>query len=114
MTITTGMVEAVATTPRILTEISRLEESLQSIEAEMKSLAEHLRIFDQKNISGVEDLGRLDMLRTNMEQCKATLEEHARWSQLVREAKSFLENGGRLIDSADRLVLQRRVACVCE
>ena len=35
-------------------------------------------------------------------QCKATLEEHARWSQVVREAKNFLESGGRLSDSADR------------
>ena len=34
-----------------------------------------------------------------MGQCKATLEEHARWSQLVREAKNFLESGGRLADS---------------
>jgi len=37
-----------------------------------------------------------------MEKCKATLEEHAQWSQLVRETKSILEGGGRLSDSADR------------
>ena len=59
-------------------------------------------------MAGVEDLSRLDTLKSNMEKCKATLEEHARWSQLVREAKNILESGGRLADSADRIETMHR------
>lgn len=104
-----GMVEAMSTMPRILSDISRIEESLKGVNTEMESLAVQLRAFDQKNISGVENLSRLDTLKTNMEKCKATLEEHARWSQVVREAKGFLESGGSLTDSADRRVVTPRV-----
>lgn len=99
----TGMVEAMGTMPRSLSEINRLEDQLKSVQDEMTSLSEQLALFDQKNVAGVEDLSRLDTLKTNMEKCKATLEEHARWSQVVREAKNFLEGGGRLADSADRI-----------
>ena len=98
----TAMVESMSTMPRIVSEITRTEEQLRAIEAEMKSLSEHLSSFDQRNVAGVEDLSRLDTLKSNMEKCKATLEEHARWSQLVREAKVIMEGGGRLSDSADR------------
>ena len=98
----TAMVESMSTMPRILSEITKTEEQLHSVETEMKSLSNQLNSFDQRNVAGVEDLSRLDTLKSNMEKCKATLEEHARWSQLVREAKSFLEGGGRLSDSADR------------
>ena len=68
----------------------------------MKNLSSQLNNFDQRNVLGVEDLSRLDTVKVNMEKCKATLEEHARWSQLVREAKSLLEDSGRLTDTADR------------
>lgn len=98
----TAMVESMSTMPRILSEISKTEDQLRTIEAEMKSLSQQLNSFDQRNVAGVEDLSRLDTLKTNMEKCKATLEEHARWSQLVREAKIIMEGGGRLSDSADR------------
>ena len=64
-----------------------------------------MRTFDQRNVSGVEDLSRLDTLKSNMEKCNATLEEHARWSQVVREAKAILDGGGSLTDSADRCAI---------
>eukprot|EP01035_Chromulina_nebulosa_P017938 gene17938-23562_t len=99
----TGMIESITTMPRILSEITRLEETLVSIDNEMVDLALQLKKLDQRNVTGIENLSRLDTLKSNMETCKATLEEHARWSQLVREAKSYLESGGRLIDSADRI-----------
>lgn len=99
----TGMIEAVTTMPRILSEISRLEDTLVIIDSDMNDLTNQLQSLDQRNVAGIEDLSRLDILKTNLENCKATLEEHARWSQLVREAKTFLEGGGRLSDSADRL-----------
>jgi hypothetical protein len=99
----TGMVEAMTTMPRVTTEVNRIEDILKNVESEMQSLALQLKMFDQRNVSGVEDLSRLDTLKSNMEKCKATLEEHARWSQLVREAKNFLEGGGRLSESADRI-----------
>lgn len=50
----------------------------------------------------------MDVLKSNMEKCKATLEEHARWSQLVREVKTLLEGGGRLADCADRIEVMIR------
>lgn len=96
------MVEAMSTIPRVLAEVGRIEEILRNVDGEMTTLATQLRTFDQRNVAGVEDLSRLDTLKSNMEKCKATLAEHARWSQLVREAKTFLEGGGRLADSADR------------
>jgi len=98
----TGMVDAISAIPRAMTEVSKLEETLQQVDTEMKALAVQLKSLDHRNVSGIEDLSRLDTLKTNMENCKSTLEEHARWSQLVREAKTFLEGGGRLTDSADR------------
>ena len=99
----TGMVEATTIMPRIQGEVSRIEDILHSLETEMSALATQLHAFDQRNVAGVEDLSRMDTLKNNITKCKATLEEHARWSQLVREAKTFMEAGGRLSDSADRL-----------
>lgn len=97
------MIEAVAMMPRTLAEISRTQDIIKNLDAEMADLAKQLYEFDQRNIAGVEDLSRLDTLKLNMEKCRATLEEHARWSQLVREAKAMIETGGRLSESADRL-----------
>jgi cell division FtsZ-interacting protein ZapD len=96
------MVEAMTTMPKVLSEVARIEDVLKSLESEMSSLASQLKAFDQRNVAGVEDLSRLDTLKSNMEKCKSTLEEHARWSQLVREARAFMEGGGRLSDTADR------------
>ena len=115
----TGMVEATTIMPRILGEVSRIEDVLKSLEAEMGSLGEfaikkhdivsttqlqptilprnsddhfflfffpvhvhvatQLQAFDQRNVTGVEDLSRMDTMKTNIEKSKATLEEHARW-----------------------------------
>ena len=96
------MIDAAAMMPRCLSEVSRTQGILKTLDSEMASLATQLQEFDQRNINGVEDLSRLDTLKLNMERCKATLEEHARWSQLVREATSLLDSGGRLSESADR------------
>lgn len=98
------MVEAVAMMPRTLAEISKTQDIIKSLDAEMAELATQLHEFDQRNIGGVEDLSRLDTLKLNMEKCRATLEEHARWSQLVREAKSMIESGARFSESADRFI----------
>jgi septal ring factor EnvC (AmiA/AmiB activator) len=98
----TAMVESMSSMPRVLSDTARLEEQLVSIENEMKNLSNQLNAFDQKNVVGVEDLSRLDTLKSNMEKCKATLEEHARWSQLVREAKNLLDADGSLTESADK------------
>jgi hypothetical protein len=99
----TSMVEAMSSTPRLLSDISRIEDKLQSFEEEMKNLSVQLRTFDQRNVAGVEDLSRLDTLKSNMEKCKSTLEEHARWGRLGHEAKSFMQGGGKLSKSADRI-----------
>ena len=104
----TAMVDAVTTMPRVLSEVVRVEEILRSVDSEISDLASQLRTFDQRNVHGVLELSRLDTLKNNMERCKGTLEEHARWDQLVREAKAFLQGGGRLAESADRLATMRR------
>lgn len=62
------MVEAMTTMPRVLSDVSRIEDVLRNIETEMKSLAVQLRTFDSRNVAGVEDLSRLDTLKNNMEQ----------------------------------------------
>jgi len=103
-----GMIDAVATMPRVLSEVARVEDILRSVDREMSELAGRLRTFDQRNVQGVLELSRLDTLKSNMERCKGGLEEHARWGQLVREAKAFLQGGGRLADSADRVATMRR------
>lgn len=48
-----------ATMPRILAEIIRVEDQLKSIELEMNTLTEQLNSLDQRNVAGVEDLSRL-------------------------------------------------------
>lgn len=80
-----------------------METALKSVDEEMNVLTAQLQSFDEKYVAGVEDLSRLDTLKVNMERCRAMLEEHSRWSQLVREARSFLEGRGRLSESADRI-----------
>jgi hypothetical protein len=90
----TAMVESMSTMPRILNEIKKIEVQLNLTENEMNSVSTQLNTFDERNFSGVEDLSRLDMVKTNMERCKSTLEEHAQWSQLVREAQGLINDHG--------------------
>ena len=52
-------VESMATMPRILAEINRVEDQLKAIEFEMATLTEQLNSLDQRNVAGVEDLSRL-------------------------------------------------------
>lgn len=101
----TSMVESMSTMPRLLSDISKIEDQLKSTENEMKKLSLEIVTFDQRNVAGVEDLSRLDLMKTNIERCKATLEEHARWSMLVREAKSQLESGSNRSQTAERYML---------
>lgn len=100
----TAMVESMSTMPRLVAEINRLDDQLKAIHAEMKNLSDQINTVDKKSLTGVEDLSRLDSLKSSLERCKSTLEEHARWSQLVREARQLLESGGTLSETADRLV----------
>ena len=75
------------TMPRILSDVSRIEEVLKNIETEMQSLATQLRTFDLRNVAGVEDLSRLDNLKNNMEQVGADLrtvrQSHANASKQI-------------------------------
>ena len=93
------------TMPRVLSEIDEVESILKKIHSEMLNLSDQLSAFDENNLSGIEDLSRLDALKSNMENCKATIEEHARWSQLVRESKYLIEECDNLSESAARLGL---------
>lgn len=96
------MVDAIAGMPRAVSEVARMEEALRSVDSELLILTNQMASFDDKNAAAVEELSRLDTLKINIEICRGTLEEHARWNQLVREAWLLLENGGRLSDAADR------------
>lgn len=100
--IETAMVDSMNTIPRLLAETHRYESQLKSLQEEMDLLSNQLNFFDKRNVTGVEDLSRLDLLKTNMESCKYTLEEHTRWNKLVRETKNLLEGGGKLSSSAER------------
>jgi chromosome segregation ATPase len=100
----TAMIETMSSMPRMMNELTRLEDQLKSVQKEMKSVEESIRkAEDKKALSGLEDLSRLDQLKSNMEKCKSTLEEHARWNQVVREARQLLETGGTLSETADRI-----------
>lgn len=96
------MVDAITSMPRVAAEVGRMEEALRNVDTELLYLTNQLASFDDKNATAVEELSRLDTLKLNIETCKGTLEEHARWNQMVREAWLLLENGGRLSDAADR------------
>lgn len=95
--------DGIANIPKTLNEIVKIQEVIKSLDEEMANLSTQLYEFDQRNISGVEDLSRLDTLKLNMEKCRATLEEHSRWNQLFREATTMIESGGHLIETADKL-----------
>jgi hypothetical protein len=100
----TAMMESMSTMPRMVSEINRLQEQLGSVQEEMKVISDHIHSVDDRSVAGVEELSKLDYIKTNMEKCRATLEEHARWSQLVREARTLLEGGGgELSETADRI-----------
>lgn len=99
----TSMVESISNMPRMVNEISRLDERLQYIQKEMNSISDHIHSVDKKSVHGVEELSTFDHLKRNMENCKSILEEHARWNQVVREATYLLESGGILSETAKRL-----------
>ena len=71
-----GMLESMSMTPRLMSEVTRITEVLKGFEEEMHDLSGQLLSFDQRNVAGVEDLSRLDTLKSNMENCKTILEEH--------------------------------------
>jgi DNA repair exonuclease SbcCD ATPase subunit len=79
-----------------------MEEVLKNLDDELARLSEQIATFDTKNATGIEELSRLDTLKSNIETCKGTLEEHARWNQVVRESWALLESGGHLSETADR------------
>ena len=88
--------------------VDRIEAVVKSLVDEMAELATHLTDFDAKNASGVEDLYRLDILKTNLESCRNILQQHHQWNALLDEAKAFIEGSGKLSDSADRLELMQK------
>lgn len=104
-----AMLDSMSQMPRINGEIAHIEDSLRTIQAEMNTLSVQLKEFDEKNVAGSEELSRLDTLKGNLEKCRETLLEHDRWNVLVSEAKSFMESGGKLSESADRLVNQSSI-----
>ena len=63
----TGMVDTMSAIPRVLNEVTRIEDILQNVNTEMSELAGQLKTFDNRNVQGVGDLSRLDTLKTNME-----------------------------------------------
>ena len=52
--------------------------------------------------TNIEELNKLDVLKTNMQKCISVLSEHSYWNQLVKDTSMFLENGGRLTDVAEK------------
>ena len=53
--------------PRIVTDITKAEDILKEINNEMNILSIQLKEFDEKNVSGSEELSRLDAIKTTLE-----------------------------------------------
>lgn len=99
------MIESISSIPKTLSDISLAEGNLALLDAELNHIASQLNTFDHRNIAGVEELHRLDILKGNMEKCSSTLQQHAQWSLVVREAKQCIEGGARLADASDKYVI---------
>ena len=67
-----SMLEAMSTMPGVQNEISRIEDSIAAMNVEMQDLAQQIQTFDEHNVAGVEELSRLDILKSNMEFCTPT------------------------------------------
>jgi hypothetical protein len=104
-----AMVATVSTMPRLTSEIGTVENTLESMQNEMTALSKQLNTFDQRNVAGVEDLSRLHTLKTNMQKCQTTLEEHVQWSRVVTLARVHAESQGSPRESADHLEVYPRL-----
>ena len=62
-----AMSEAMISMPRIVTDITKAEDILKEINNEMNILSIQLKEFDEKNVSGSEELSRLDAIKTTLE-----------------------------------------------
>jgi acetolactate synthase small subunit len=98
-----AMVEAVTVMPRVVDEIERVEASVKSLQTSIAQLSNHIEGLESRRVTGVDDLSRLDILKRNMELCKVTLTEAARWAQHVRDARAALASHSNIKVAADKI-----------
>ena len=103
------MMEFMSIVPKTLHLLNDTEESIASVQQNLESMngsagaSASMNVFDKTAmLPNIDDLSRLDITKSNMKKCIDVLKEHAYWNQLVRETSIFLENGGRLVDVAEK------------
>jgi len=104
-----SMMEFMSIVPKTLHLLNDTEESIASVQQNLESMngsagaSASMNVFDKTAmLPNIDDLSRLDITKSNMKKCIDVLKEHAYWNQLVRETSLFLENGGRLVDVAEK------------
>ncbi len=104
-----GMLDFINGVPRALKQLRDAEEGVLQIQSSLDAASEGLgrdpEARSRSQASGIEELNSLDLLKTSMTKSLNTLNEYSRWNELVRETSLFLENGGRLSEVAEKLVL---------
>ncbi|CAM9229625.1 unnamed protein product, partial [Phaeothamnion confervicola] len=108
-----NMVEIMAAVPRTMHEVNRIEASVRGLAGSLQLLLEQLEDIDQGTNTHVELLAQLDLVKSNMQDCMATLTEAANWNQLVRDAHGRLA-AGDLSGVAERLEALRRSMAVLQ
>ncbi|CAM9292102.1 unnamed protein product [Chrysoparadoxa australica] len=88
-----SMVEIMANVPRTVRELDRAERAVQDLGADLVKLTVQLEDVDRGANAHVDLLARLDLTKSNMEQCVVTLREAANWSALVRGVHTCLASG---------------------
>lgn len=111
-----SMMEFMSIVPKTLHLLNDTEESINSVQQNLENMSGNsnglngaagispsLNVLDKTSmLPNIDDLSRLDVTKHNMKKCIDVLKEHAYWNQLVRETSLFLENGGRLVDVAEK------------
>lgn len=114
-----SMMEFMSIVPKTLHLLNDTEESIISVQSNLENMSgssndlnrvgnggeagSSMNAFDKAAmLPNIDDLSRLDITKSNMKRCIDVLKEHAYWNQLVRETSLFLENGGRLVDVAEK------------
>lgn len=103
-----AMAEASTVMWRTANDVVSVEKSVASLQTAIQQLSEHIGANQSRNIAGVDELFRLDIIKRNMEASRAILVEAAQWHQLVQEARAALSGQANLKAAAERVeALQR-------
>lgn len=110
-----SMIDFISMLPKTMQSLHDCEQNIQTIQFNLErtninqkdSLIENIannkmQSVDKVSATNIEELNKLDVVKTNMQKCISVLSEHSYWNQLVKDTTMFLENGGRLTDVAEK------------